>query len=114
MLVSADRSRDGLDPTFMSIDDLIWLVASLVELAVIGMLVYRRVWRTLPVFFSYCVWDLTSNLAIYAMGRYYPALFITPTSRRRPLIPRCSFAFWLRWPGLCSGHFEPLCREARL
>ncbi|MGO8933739.1 MAG: hypothetical protein ACLPLZ_02790 [Terracidiphilus sp.] len=56
----------------MSIDDLIWLVASLVELAVIGMLIYRRVWRTLPVFFSYCVWDLTSNLAIYAIGRYYP------------------------------------------
>ncbi len=56
----------------MSVDDLIWLVASLVELAVIGMLIYRRAWRTLPVFFSYCVWDLTSNLAIYAIGRYYP------------------------------------------
>jgi hypothetical protein len=54
----------------MSIDDLIWLVASLVELAVIGMLIYRRVWRTLPVFFSYCIWDLTSNLAIYVIGRY--------------------------------------------
>ncbi len=56
----------------MSIDDLIWLVASLVELAVIGMLVYRRVWRTLPVFFSYCVWDLTSNLAIYVVSLYDP------------------------------------------
>jgi hypothetical protein len=56
----------------MSIDDLIWLIASLVELAVIGMLTYRRAWRTLPVFFSYCVWDLTSNLAIYVVSLYDP------------------------------------------
>jgi hypothetical protein len=45
-----------------------------VELAVIGMLIYRRVWRTLPIFFSYCVWDLTSNLAIYFVSLYDPGV----------------------------------------
>jgi len=51
MLLSSDRFGDWLDPTFMSIDDLIWLVASLVELAVIGMLVYRRVCARYRYFF---------------------------------------------------------------
>lgn len=51
-----------------------------VEAALIGLLLYRRVWRTLPVFFSYCIWDILSNIAVYlvnsyAESRYFQVLF---------------------------------------
>ncbi len=59
----------------MNIDNAIWFVATLTEVAVIGLLFYRRVWRTLPVFCAYCVWDVLSNLAAYLIDQYYPASY---------------------------------------
>jgi len=32
-----------------------------VEAAVVGLVLYRRVWRTLPVFLVYCIWALVSD-----------------------------------------------------
>jgi hypothetical protein len=59
----------------LNVDNLIWLAATLTEAAVIVLLFYRRIWRTLPLFCSYCIWDLTSNLVVYAVGQYKPAVY---------------------------------------
>jgi len=54
----------------ISADTIIWLVATLTEMAVVGLLFYRHVWRTLPVFCAYCVWDLSSNLSVFVITAY--------------------------------------------
>jgi hypothetical protein len=47
-----------------------------VEAALIGLLLYRRVWRTFPFFLSYCIWDVLSNVCIvYVVLRHYPAAY---------------------------------------
>jgi hypothetical protein len=61
----------------MGLDNALWLVGIVAEVAVILLLFYRRVWRTLPVFCVYCVWDLFSNAALYAAFRYFPASYLT-------------------------------------
>ncbi len=53
----------------------IFLAALLTDVVVIGLLFYRRIWRTLPVFCFYCVWDFSSNIAIYAIRKYAPAIY---------------------------------------
>jgi len=40
-----------------------------VEAAIIGLLIYRRVWRTLPVFCVYVVWGLGSDIFNYIIQR---------------------------------------------
>ena len=47
----------------MGLDNTIWLAGIVTEAAVVGLLVYRRVWRLLPLFCVYCVWDLLINTA---------------------------------------------------
>jgi hypothetical protein len=61
----------------MSLDNALSLVGILAEAAVIGLLVYRRVWRVLPVFCVYCAWILISNTWLYLIFRYFPALYLT-------------------------------------
>ena len=48
------------------LDNALWLAGIVTEAVVIGLLLYRRVWRVLPVFCIYCVWDLLSNVGVYA------------------------------------------------
>ena len=55
-----------------SILELIWLASCLAEILIIGLLFYRHVWRTLPIFCSYCIWDLSDNLALKAFERFAP------------------------------------------
>lgn len=59
----------------MNVDNAIWLAGTLTEIAVIGLLFYRRVWRPLPVFCAYCIWDVLSNLAVYLVDRYFGARY---------------------------------------
>ena len=54
----------------IGIDNAIWLAATLAEVAVIALLSVRRVWRTLPLFYAYCIWDLSSNLTVYLISQY--------------------------------------------
>jgi hypothetical protein len=44
-----------------------------IELVLLGLLIWRRVWRTLPVFFVYCVWSLLSDVTAFAMVLLVPA-----------------------------------------
>ncbi len=49
----------------MSLDTLLFVSAWVGEAAVIGLLVYRRMWRTFPVFLAYSAWSLLSNSTLY-------------------------------------------------
>ncbi len=42
------------------------------EAALIGLLVFRRAWRTVPAFFVFCVWEILSNTGGYATLHYSP------------------------------------------
>src|ERR1039458_1267944 len=59
----------------MSVDYAIWLAGALTKVAVIGLLFYRRVWRSLPVFCAYCIWDVLSDLAEYLVDKYFGARY---------------------------------------
>lgn len=54
----------------MSIDMLVWFACLLAQTAVIALLFYRRVWRTLPIFCAYCLWDMVSNIGTYLIRQY--------------------------------------------
>jgi len=57
----------------MNFDNAIWLVGIITEIVLIALLTQRRVWKTLPIFASYLVWDVLSNIAAFAIHRFYPA-----------------------------------------
>ena len=54
------------------IDNAVQLASFLAGFVIVGLLFYRHVWRTLPVFSVYCVLDLTSNLARTAIQQFAP------------------------------------------
>lgn len=54
----------------MNLDNILWFAYIGVEAAVVGLLIFRRVYRTLPVFCAYCIWDILSNLSVFAISRY--------------------------------------------
>ena len=56
----------------MSVDNTIWLADIVTEAAVVGLLLYRRVWRLLPLFCIYCGWDLLSNAGVFVSSQYFP------------------------------------------
>ena len=57
----------------MNLDNTLWFAYIGVEAAVVGLLLYRRVDRTLPVFCAYCVWDILSNLGAFAISHFHSA-----------------------------------------
>lgn len=46
------------------------------DVVVIGLLFYRRIWRMLPVFCCYLIWDFLNNIGGYAVLRYYPSKYL--------------------------------------
>lgn len=60
----------------MSLDNALWFAYIVAETALLGLFCYKRFWRTFPVFFTYCVWDLSSNIAVYVLSRYHPASYV--------------------------------------
>ena len=55
----------------MSLGNALWFGYIGAESALLGLLFYKRFWRTFPMFFTYCCWDLSSNLAVYIISRTY-------------------------------------------
>ena len=55
----------------MDLDNALWFAGIAAEIAVVGLLLYRRVWRTLPVFCLYCAWVLFSDAGNYIVQRYF-------------------------------------------
>jgi hypothetical protein len=54
----------------MALHNLFSLAGLVTEVAVVALLFYRRVWRTLPVFFVYCIWALCSDAAGVVISLY--------------------------------------------
>jgi len=59
----------------VSLENAPWFAEIAVETVLVGVLLYRRMWRTLPVFCAYCVWDILSNLGVLLIDNYYHAHF---------------------------------------
>lgn len=57
----------------MGLDNMIWLAGMITEAVVVGFLIYRQIWRQLPLFCIYCIWDLSINLIAFASTRLFPA-----------------------------------------
>ncbi len=55
----------------MSLDAILWFSASVAEAAVVALLLYRRVWRSFPVFSLYSVWTLVASISVYAILHGY-------------------------------------------
>src|SRR5580658_294447 len=51
-------------------DNALWFAGMVGEAAVLGLLIYRRVWRILPVFCAYVAWGLLSDTGGYAVQRF--------------------------------------------
>jgi len=61
-----------------SIDLTLWLFAVLMEGAVLGVILWRRIYRTLPVFSCFLVWCLLSDAGMAAMDRL-PKVYLSAT-----------------------------------
>ncbi len=55
----------------MTFNIIFWLITSLAEATVIGLLLYRHAWRTFPVFLTYNVWALAGSIIDYTAFRNY-------------------------------------------
>ncbi len=60
----------------IDVDNALWFACLLAQIAVTGLLFYRQIWRTLPVFCAYCVWDLASNISVLVIVRYYASSYL--------------------------------------
>lgn len=68
----------------LNLDSFLETAGVAVELVLMGLLIWRRVWRTLPVFFVYCAWSLvsdatTSTLALFFPSHYGIRVYLTQT-----------------------------------
>lgn len=59
-----------------NLDQVIVSVGILAEAALLAMLIYRRVYRTLPVFFIYVAWGLASDAAMLILQFHNPKQYI--------------------------------------
>ncbi len=59
----------------MSLDNTLWLGYIVIEAVVFGLLIYKRVWRTLPVFSIYIIWDLISNVGGFISQQIAPSSY---------------------------------------
>lgn len=60
----------------MSLNTILWTAGMVAEAAVVGLLIYRRLWRTLPFFFIYNVWIILGTAAGYAVMRLHPDAYL--------------------------------------
>lgn len=52
-------------------DAIVWIICLITSAIVIALLFARHIWRTLPVFCAYCVWDAAGNVGLYfALGHF--------------------------------------------
>lgn len=61
----------------VNLDSILWLAGAVAEAVVIGLLVYRRIWQTLPVFFAYNIWIIVGSLGAYFTFRSSHSMYVT-------------------------------------
>jgi hypothetical protein len=54
----------------VNLDNGLWFAYIAVEAALVGLLAYRRAWKLLPLFFTYCIWDILSNIFSFVAAHY--------------------------------------------
>jgi hypothetical protein len=59
----------------VNLNDMLEYAGVAMEAAVIGLLLYRRAWHTLPFFCVYSVWTLLSDGGNYIVSHYFPASY---------------------------------------
>lgn len=55
----------------VDLDNKLLFAGMVAEAAIIGLLIYRRVWRTLPIFCIYVIWGLIADAVGYLMQRHF-------------------------------------------
>jgi hypothetical protein len=61
----------------MSLDNALWLTGVVVKASLIAVLAYKCVWRKLPIFCLYCIWDILLDSGNFAVRRYVPDSYLT-------------------------------------
>jgi hypothetical protein len=59
----------------VTLDNILWLAGDGVAAIVVALLIRGREFRTFPIFSSYLVWSLLSDVAQFAARHFYPASF---------------------------------------
>ncbi len=67
----------------MSLENELWLLGVAIEILVVCLLIYKRLWRLFPIFSAYCAWDVFSNVATVSVQHYslrnYRAVYLIDT-----------------------------------
>ena len=61
----------------MSLDNILWFAGVVTQAAVVGLLVFRRMWRVLPFFTAFCAWDLLCDGGNYVVIHYFSGSYLT-------------------------------------
>ena len=61
----------------MNLDNGLWIGSLLVEAALVGLLLYRRAWRSFPVFLIFCIWEILSSSIAFLVLHYSEASYPT-------------------------------------
>lgn len=59
----------------MSFENLLWLAGLVGEAVVLAILIYRRVWRTFPLFFAFCIWQFAGDSGNVVVRYFFPELY---------------------------------------
>ena len=60
----------------VSLDTTLWFASFVAEAAVVGLLIYRCIWRTLPVFCVYCAWFLLVDAVAFPVLRFFTSSYL--------------------------------------
>jgi len=61
----------------VNLDNILWYVALPAEAAVVGLVLYRSVWRSFPFFCVYCIFELLSEIIGYISFHFFPTKYLT-------------------------------------
>jgi hypothetical protein len=61
----------------MNLDNTLWIASFLAEFAVVGLLIWRCVWRRFPIFSVYCLWALLCDVGAFVIYRYFLPVYFT-------------------------------------
>ncbi len=54
------------------VDNALWIAGLVAEAVIVGLLIYRRAWRILPVFCAFSAWGLFSDAGNYIIQQHFP------------------------------------------
>ena len=64
----------------MNLDNAFWICSLVLEAVLVGLLVYRRAWRLLPLYLVFCAWEVSSSagayLVLHRASQDYPIYYL--------------------------------------